>query len=161
MKLASKSMKLTTFIEIIIECTFLKFLLRLQTEIHTSPSSPSLTYFQNSSATFSSALLQYELIYQRFVILKCYFNLKFSFSWVFVPSKPPLQMKVDWGKRCAWFFSRVGCELNGFYNPHINLMSYTLNNEISRLHCVNDFIWRCNLNFPRRKEKRGKFEWLQ
>ena len=33
-------------IKVIIEITFVKFLLALQTEIHTSPSSPSLTYFQ-------------------------------------------------------------------------------------------------------------------
>ena len=45
-KFASKSIKLTTFIEIIIENTLGKSLQRLQKEIHTSPSSPSLTYFQ-------------------------------------------------------------------------------------------------------------------
>ena len=36
-KLASKSVKLKTIIEIIIESTFVKFLLRLQKEFHTSP----------------------------------------------------------------------------------------------------------------------------
>ena len=45
-KNVSKSVKLTTFIEMIIKSNLVKFLLRLQTKIYMSSSSPSLTYFQ-------------------------------------------------------------------------------------------------------------------
>ena len=45
-KLTSKLVKLTLFIEIFIESTFVGFLPRLKKEIHTNPSSPSLPSFQ-------------------------------------------------------------------------------------------------------------------
>ena len=45
-KLASKSVKLCTLIQIFIESICVKFLSTLLEKIHTSPPSPSLTYFQ-------------------------------------------------------------------------------------------------------------------
>ena len=45
-KLASKSVKLCTLMQIFIESIYVKFLPTLLEKIHTSPPSPSLTYFQ-------------------------------------------------------------------------------------------------------------------